>query len=73
MASQEDAEWIADGALEHLGGIPWFEAATPWIFHRCKPQTRGMVSGSLIERCACGAIRRNGHSWRERNSVRKSR
>jgi hypothetical protein len=71
MASQEDGEWIADGAMEHLGGIPWHEALTPGRFHRRKPQTRGTVSGSLVEGCACGAIRCDGHSWMERNSTRK--
>lgn len=72
MAAQAGEEWVTDGRMEHLGGIPWQEALTPGRFHRCKPQTRGVHSGSLIERCACGAIRRDGHSWMERNSIRKS-
>jgi hypothetical protein len=60
MGPAAGPEWIADGNLEHLGGIPWQEALTPGRFHRCRPQTRGTISGH--RGCACGAIRRDGHA-----------
>jgi hypothetical protein len=28
----------------------------------------GYLDGRLIERCACGGIRIDGHGWMERNS-----
>lgn len=61
-------EWLKaeGGVVEHLDGIPWYEAPRPRRWHRCKPQTRG----HSIARCACGAIWILG-GWVERNSRRR--
>ena len=52
----------------HREGIPWNVAPRPRRWHRCKPQTTGMVQATIIDRCACGAIRLGGRIWTERNS-----
>lgn len=59
--------WIADertgfgNDLEHLDGVPWHKASTPRFLHRHRAQTRGYLGYfNLVERCACGAARRNG-------------
>lgn len=65
-----------DGAefLEHRGGIHWNHAALPPRWHRCKPQTRGFMSGEVIERCACGAARFGpGSPWVNKNETRNAR
>jgi hypothetical protein len=65
--------WIPDEPMtqanvENVNGVWWNHAPIPRRWHRCQPQTRGWVNGfDLIERCACGAARRNGGRWRERN------
>jgi len=64
--------WVADGVLEHLHGVPFHQAQLPRRVHVCRAQTRGHVGGSLVERCACGGLRRDKGSWLERNSARKS-
>jgi hypothetical protein len=52
--------------------VEWWKAPLPRWWHRCKPQTTGVISESLVERCACGAIRLDGSGfWGERNSRRK--
>lgn len=56
--------------LFHLHGVPWFEAQTPSRFHRCTAQTRAWDVLTLIERCACGAIRLDSHGWIDRNQSR---
>lgn len=56
---------------EHRDGVPWNEAPRPWRWHRCRPQTRGVVEGRdgerlLVERCRCGGIRmalHQGYGW----------
>lgn len=65
--------WVADGTLEHLHGVPFHQATTPRRLHACRAQTRGHVGDDLVERCACGASRRNKGPWLERNSARKAR
>jgi hypothetical protein len=72
--------WISRGTaerdqlIEHREGVPWHEAPVPSRWHRCTPQTRGLLAD--VERCACGAIRsRHGlgsGSWGERNSRKRS-
>lgn len=60
----------------HVDGIRWWEAPIPSIFHRCKTQTEGFLGGPLgdrVQRCACGAIRRNDGGWFERNQRRRER
>jgi hypothetical protein len=56
--------------MEHVGGVPWWAAPVPRRWHRCRAQTRGWRYFDEVERCACGAIRRNGRSWLERNARR---
>lgn len=59
---------IAYVDAENLDGVWWHAAPKPRRWHRCKPQTRGRLDGRTIERCACGAVRIDGHQWFERNS-----
>jgi len=51
-------------------GIDWFHAPKPRRWHRCRIQTQGWVNHfTLVDRCACGAIRMDGHGpWMEKNS-----
>jgi hypothetical protein len=54
----------------------WIDAPLPRRFHRCKAVTTGFISGGVVERCACGAIRvqppgMTMGGWSERNSRRK--
>lgn len=55
------------------GGVDWFDAPIPHRFHRCRPQTMGWTKHfTWIERCACGAMRRDEDlHWTWRNSRRK--
>jgi hypothetical protein len=34
----------------------------PWL-HRCKPCESRFVGRTLVERCACGATRKNHRGW----------
>lgn len=56
--------------MYHLDGVPWWEAPLPSKRHQCVRQTYAW-SGyfNSIERCACGAIRRDGRFgvWDQRN------
>jgi hypothetical protein len=59
--------------IEHLRGIPWWEAGIPPRNHQCWAQTRGFIRLNLTQRCACGAIRMPRHhldsvGWSNRNS-----
>jgi hypothetical protein len=65
-------EWITNGAIQHKDGIPFYRAMAPFRLHFCKAQTRGRIFGVFIERCACGATRRDGTFWFERNKDRRS-
>jgi hypothetical protein len=57
--------------MEHRDGIWYHDAPLPRRWHRCEPWTRGWVNYfTLIERCACGAIRHDHGRWEERNSRR---
>jgi len=61
--------------IEHLAGVPWFEAPIPRKRHRCRAQTRGLIGFEMVHRCACGAIQNHSRfpgSWLERNSSRKA-
>lgn len=55
---------------EDLGGVVWFDAPKPRLWHRCQPHTRGLFVGyGLTERCACGATRVDGAGpWLGRNT-----
>lgn len=62
-----------DPFIEHLRGIPWWEAAIPPRKHECWAQTRGFISLNSVQRCPCGAIRMPRHKldrvgWSDRNS-----
>jgi hypothetical protein len=65
-------KWITDGEIQHKDGIPFYRAAAPFYFHFCKAQTQGYIFGVFIERCACGATRRDGMFWFERNKDRRT-
>lgn len=70
--------------IEHVDGVPWYEAPIPAEDHVCVPQTKGWVGLSQWWRCACGAIahtddlrgplqyrsmrHRYSRAWMERNS-----
>lgn len=42
--------------LEHLDGVAWLDAHAPPRKHECWAQTRGIMEGMYVERCACGAF-----------------
>lgn len=58
-----------DGIV-HVDGIAWTDAPIPPRWHFCRTQTYGFLGFVLMERCACGARRRGGRSWLNRNSRR---
>lgn len=60
-----------DAGTEHVNGVRWHEAPLPRRWHRCRTQTSGWVGLTRVERCACGALSRNGGRWLERNSRRR--
>ena len=66
--SRDDGE--RSQMIEHLDGIPWWQAPIPPRLHVCAPQTRGILHD--IDRCACGALRfRHGLGagiWSDRNT-----
>jgi hypothetical protein len=89
-AAAVEEHWIREfenGAeyIEHLDGVPWYEAGVPGRWHRCKPRTRGLLHRPVtrrasepaldyVERCACGATRLDRVSpWMEKNQTRKAR
>lgn len=52
----------------------WYNAPLPRRWHRCYVVTSGRIfTGAFYERCACGAARRNGGPWMDRNSRRRTR
>jgi hypothetical protein len=57
--------------IEHLDGVPWYDAPLPSREHTCWPQTRGW-SGffTRIDRCACGATWIDG-GWTGRDERRR--
>lgn len=65
------AEAERDAGIEHVNGVRWHEAPLPKWWHRCCVQTSGWIGLTLVERCACGAMSRNGGRWSERNSRRR--
>lgn len=52
----------------HLDDIWWHQAPVPAPNHECWAQTSGWIDLTQIERCACGAVRRNGRMWFDRNT-----
>lgn len=77
MEESPVSQWVEgyrseDGKVEthHLDGVEWWNAPVPRRWHRCAPQTRGWINYfSLVERCACGAIRLDGRThWMDRNN-----
>ena len=60
-----------DTEMHHLDGVPWTDAPMPRRLHRCRPQTVGYVNYfTKYERCACGAVRRDGRFWHYKNGRR---
>jgi hypothetical protein len=61
-------------ARDAHAGPHWYNTPLPKVRHVCRVVESGPVNGSVIERCACGAIRPadwpNGE-WIERNSRRR--
>lgn len=58
--------------ISHVDGVPWYEAKMPPRLHFCKAQsTAWMDLFTLVERCACGALRRDGRYWMDKNQRRK--
>jgi hypothetical protein len=66
-------EWQTVGTMEHLGGIPFYQAPIPARFHFCKPQTRATIKGKFVEWCSCAAYRNDRGPWQERNTARRNR
>lgn len=62
--------------LFDLDGVSWHDAPIPPRWHRCWPQTSGVVNYfTTVERCACGAInfdaaRQGSDYWMRRNDRR---
>lgn len=71
--------WVKESVItpsvevEHVDGIPWYDASIPRKIHRCKPQTRGYYNWvNYVERCACGAIRLyKNDRWIDKNSRKR--
>lgn len=69
---RHDGNWVAteprnEVGLQNLGGVSWHAAPIPRLGHRHRAQTRGYLGlFDLVERCACGAARRNGGRWDRR-------
>lgn len=62
--------------IHNLDGVPWHEAPIPRRFHRCRPQTMGLIGFTWIARCACGALRYEDSPdspWLDRNARRRAR
>lgn len=59
---------ILDDGVQHRDGVCWYDAPVPWRWHKCRTQTAGWVGLTRYERCACGAVRRNGREWFDRNT-----
>lgn len=57
----------------HRDGTWWYDAKLPRRWHKCQPQTIGLIGGSsIVERCACGGVRYHGDTfWIERNNRRR--
>lgn len=72
-----DERWVAvesAGALlslEDRDAVSWVDAPLPPRLHRCRAQTRGILSTGTVYRCACGAISRDGRWWSQRNARRR--
>lgn len=63
---------VWEDPYEHVDGVWWHDAKNPFWVHRCWVQTRGTVTGTYVERCACGATRLDhGRFWFGRNESNK--
>jgi hypothetical protein len=58
----------SDLLIECRDGIWWYEATPPPRRHACYDQTRCWSGGEFIQRCACGSIRIDYGSWKDRLS-----
>lgn len=79
------ARWVMDALIPTLmnrDGVRWDEAPLPRRWHRCRPQTTGLIGSLWVSRCACGALRDDTmprpmwlsrHMWLYRNSNREYR
>jgi len=69
-ASSRLAQGMNSIEMTHRDDVPWWEAPIPRRLHRCSAQTTGWRNIlDLVERCACGGIRFDGHGrWLDRNS-----
>lgn len=56
--------------IDHIDGVPWFDAPVPNPRHRCVPKTNEWQGVTRRQRCACGAIRIDGGQWINRNARR---
>jgi hypothetical protein len=60
--------------IESLGDVSWGDAPLPYLWHHCKPQTRGWFGLNYTERCACGATRLSARgAWLNKNETRRGR
>lgn len=48
--------YCEDVKVEHLDGVPWYEAPVPPLDHECWSQTVGWIGLNQWTRCACGAL-----------------
>jgi hypothetical protein len=55
--------WVEVHGVEHLDGVPWYDAPRPPVDHEHTAQSRGRLAGSFFERCACGAGRFDRGCW----------
>lgn len=66
--------WYGNTEINHVHGIPWYEAPIPRRWHKCRPQTTGWVGYfTPVLRCACGAIKYDRDKWRNKNTRKKEK
>lgn len=67
-----DNVWAQDrDSIQHCGSTSWRDAPIPRRWHRCTPWSTHYNPAHLVdaERCACGALRLDGHGpWIYRNT-----
>jgi hypothetical protein len=71
-----DNVWVrGSDSIHHRGNTSWRAAPVPCRWHRCIPWSTHYNSVGLVdvERCACGALRLDGHGpWIYRNARRRN-
>lgn len=74
MTNELKAIVAGEMELGTTGGVLWNEAPVPRRLHLCRTWSYGknLVTGEVVERCACGAIARQFGRWTGRNSRRGS-